>query len=1446
MYDLGRPWWAGTLLSLAVSAALCGRLPAQEDGDDLDLLIPDLEKKVPKAAPPPPRRRPLDHEHPFYSFHMYSDGVLAHWKNIPPELRPYAGLRSRLLKGQDDLIEAGKNGIPLLVNMSRGHDGAEDKLMKAHPCIVGLLGEEFGYGWASSRSMPYGVKTCRDRGAYLFWTFLDNFNRFIDGSGRQFRLSTHERMYDFIKENGKWFVFEVKANGTRYQDKKRDWEAFGEFIKGTEIVCGSWLTGLVENFGYQPEDWISYEKGYSRLYEYSEPYDRGRWGVDLHGINNNMTPENLIAMEVLLSSIHGCTMYTFEIGLGAGERPSVWHEFAVMPALIEVATRKLIPSREDMMKRVRVASYGSFRELYATTSCVLQNNGRYSLIPWLPKYTPDEELRKFEVLPGDYDYRDYPFLNALYPQESRGRAFIERQGKHWYVMNPYENIKRDGDFEFDLYANTCKSLAGTIKPHGYAIVEEAPDRLDVFLNNFRLDKTILWDHRHAYLPIGWLVEGDVGGRIKQWAYGQVLNTRLRQLRTDSFVLVGHTGTAKPELTIEGHDGFKYEERWDKTKQRYELDIAHNGIVRFTLKAAGETQTGPPRGLSGNLAMDKKATAGSARDKCAAALATDGLYHTYWAAAGSGPQWLAVDLGREVEITAYKVAHGMGTNTPAAAFKFQTAPAAGGPWTTVHEARSEGERVRAYAVDRPVKSRHVRLLFDSPPGSCLVREFGVYTGPAGELKKWAPIAESADMKAILALLPGASTDADRIAIEHALTAAWRRADDREPGLNLLLEAFKGLDEREAACVPRVLGRMASGKKILQALRRLEKDERHEVSQAARWALVYWAAGTGPIYSPGPAEHPFRLSSPEENAPPPSDWSRGREVLDDLRRIAGSAPDLSLRSHALRAILGTIETGTLDDELVHDLCCEGLRLATERRNKQRFLGHIHKHVSVEALRAVAPRMEDEDSPKLKGWARSTCVAMAARVWKEHPVEVASLLGPMLENYRGPRDTELRDRIKALLREMGKADRTAPPAPRKVTAVAKSTASIQLTWPALSMAADPESAIAEYRVYRVQDGKPVECARLVDPAGSVPGGRIHIMDGDRPVRLAWKPLPDVTWGDGGLPDGTEYGYQVSAVNYGGLEGPRSEPVRVRTHSDRRPPQVRGVIGSTHLNKVYAWFNKPVDPKSAVITGNYRFDAGRKITAAGLGDTAKTVVLTVPGLKGAKELKLHVANVRDRATKPNTMAAQTCRFKPVSVLPGLRYAEYNGRPHEWDVAAFKAMEPRSERVVSGFDLAIVEPGPGAVLRYVGAVFAPVRGQYVFGLKTRRDSKLYIDGKPLVTGGHRTLEFSGGVELEPGVHSIAVIYQHDAESGGLSVRWQGPGFAREPVPADALFHFDEAARALREMEAGLDPARRKPAAPPSADIEDDIDLDLGEAIGEDQSLSSHRAPQASTSLAVS
>lgn len=97
----------------------------------------------------------------------------------------------------------------------------------------------------------------------------------------------------------------------------------------------------------------------------------------------------------------------------------------------------------------------------------------------------------------------------------------------------------------------------------------------------------------------------------------------------------------------------------------------------------------------------------------------------------------------------------------------------------------------------------------------------------------------------------------------------------------------------------------------------------------------------------------------------------------------------------------------------------------------------------------------------------------------------------------------------------DATPPTTPEDLVAEAASTQQINLAW---SAAADPESGVSAYRVYR-------------DGAGLVGASAV------------------TTFQDSGLEQNTVYTYRVSALNGDGLEGDRSQPASARTLEDIDP---------------------------------------------------------------------------------------------------------------------------------------------------------------------------------------------------------------------------------------------------------------------------------------------------------
>lgn len=195
------------------------------------------------------------------------------------------------------------------------------------------------------------------------------------------------------------------------------------------------------------------------------------------------------------------------------------------------------------------------------------------------------------------------------------------------------------------------------------------------------------------------------------------------------------------------------------------------------------------------------------------------------------------------------------------------------------------------------------------------------------------------------------------------------------------------------------------------------------------------------------------------------------------------------------------------------------------------------------------------------------------------------------------------------------TSPPtAPTQVIAARVSYRQIDLSW---NPATDPATGIALYEVFR--DGEHLATVR------------------------GW------SYRDTGLEEQTEYTYEVSAVNYHGVEGPRSAPTAATTLVDVTPPRVVSVNASGSSNRVTVVFDEPVEEASATVPGHYFIDQGIAVTGAALDGDFRTVVLTTSDHTHDATYQFTVSDVRDRAESPNPILPGTAVRYTHSSVPGL-----------------------------------------------------------------------------------------------------------------------------------------------------------------------------------------------------
>ena len=143
-----------------------------------------------------------------------------------------------------------------------------------------------------------------------------------------------------------------------------------------------------------------------------------------------------------------------------------------------------------------------------------------------------------------------------------------------------------------------------------------------------------------------------------------------------------------------------------------------------------------------------------------------------------------------------------------------------------------------------------------------------------------------------------------------------------------------------------------------------------------------------------------------------------------------------------------------------------------------------------------------------------------------------------------------------------------------------------------------------------------------------------------------------------------------------------------------------------------------------------------------------------------------------------------PSGTVAGLRYQYYESATTYSQLPTFANNTPKQTGTTTTFDeRSLAQRSYGYALQYTGYVTVPADGQYTFFTNSDDGSQLFI-GSTLVVdndGNHDVRERSGTIGLQAGTHALTVTYYQDGGGDQLSVSYQGPGAAKQAIPAASL-----------------------------------------------------------------
>jgi hexosaminidase len=136
-----------------------------------------------------------------------------------------------------------------------------------------------------------------------------------------------------------------------------------------------------------------------------------------------------------------------------------------------------------------------------------------------------------------------------------------------------------------------------------------------------------------------------------------------------------------------------------------------------------------------------------------------------------------------------------------------------------------------------------------------------------------------------------------------------------------------------------------------------------------------------------------------------------------------------------------------------------------------------------------------------------------------------------------------------------------------------------------------------------------------------------------------------------------------------------------------------------------------------------------------------------------------------------------------GLSYRCFTGERE--DLSGLAGEQPSSRGAVGGLDLEVRPGDQHYAIVFSGYLSVPEDGTYTFFLTSDDGSRLFIGDVEVVDndGLHGTMEMRGQIILQAGIHPVRVEYFQGRGFQDLQLDYQGPGFARRPLPAAAFSH---------------------------------------------------------------
>lgn len=469
-------------------------------------------------------------EHPVFTMEGCRVPDWSRFKNtLPADIKPYVVINTGVYN-TDDYIGYYKPLADFQIStLLRTHGPSAmsywvplsmvEKLFQVYPNIIGIsAGETLSAHYHGGDNQTYTerlLKICAKYGR----VFYD-----ADGSyPNEFKYQAlYEKKGAFMEEFKDYLILAQKNNILHRQ------------MVSQSAVLGLYLTGGIQAQGaWEDGGWYWQQTGFKKLGE-----AMGQRGGDV-----TMMPRIFWTLNYAMGLGRGCTVFSFEGQVGTTPVPKGWNveenglpeitdacyrnpaafwttdgellpifKRFCLPFMRAVINHKLVPSKEDVLKNVKLAVYNDgipkkndgdqyyyewedvyrgtygFRDIGVHPGTLMEffpNTGRYFYFPVLPQGKRDLG-DGVEVVPLS-KLTDVPkvrsVFNAAYPEWYTGDALVNIVGNTLTVLNSNENLDEVQTWSVPLGGRAgLDKISGIIAPHAYVLGKFRKDSIWLQMN----------------------------------------------------------------------------------------------------------------------------------------------------------------------------------------------------------------------------------------------------------------------------------------------------------------------------------------------------------------------------------------------------------------------------------------------------------------------------------------------------------------------------------------------------------------------------------------------------------------------------------------------------------------------------------------------------------------------------------------------------------------------------------------------------------------------------------------------------------------------------------------------------------------------------------------------------------------------------------------------------